>query len=239
MPNPKILIIEDANDVADLLRRGLTEEGFDVTVASTGREALARADEYWNLILLDLTLPDVPGEFILDYLNQKPDHPAVLVLTAIGGLDEKIKLFRKGCDDYLTKPFAFEELTSRIRALLRRPTALPQKLRYEDLILDPDHFTLSCPDKKVTLTPKEFALCRHLMSDPGRVFTRRELLHSVWGFTNESQTNYIDVHVNHLRKKLSEINHDSWLRTIRGSGLTFQSTLENRELITTDDTISI
>lgn len=219
MEKSRILIIEDAPDVANLLNRGLTEEGFETEVASDGQTALRRATEPWNLVILDLMLPDVTGEEILDFIVQKMDHPAVLVLTARDRLDDKLALFRKGCDDYLVKPFAFEELLSRVRALLRRPPRQEEKLEYGEISLEPTSFSLMRGKNRVTLTPKEFALCRRLMSEPGKVISRREILHSVWGLTHEPKTNYIDVHVTNLRKKMSAVGAENWLHALRGTGL--------------------
>lgn len=219
MEKPRVLVVEDATDVANLLVRGLSEEGFEVEVAPNGEVALRRVLEPWNLVILDLMLPDLGGEQILDFLTQKADHPSVLVLTARDRLEDKLTLFRKGCDDYLVKPFEFEELLSRVKALLRRPARTGESLKYEGLTLNPASFLLSFDKKKVILTPKEFALCRRLMNEPEKVISRREILHSVWGLTHEPKTNYIDVHVTNLRKKLAQVDCENWLHTVRGSGL--------------------
>lgn len=227
MEKPRLLIVEDAPKLADVLLRGLSEEGFEVEIAKDGRTAMRRIVEPWNLIILDLNLPDMNGEEILDCITQRQDHAAVLVLTARERVEDKVTLFRKGCDDYMVKPFAFEELVGRVRALLRRPMRVIEKLQYEDLTLEPDVFQLRSGEQSVTLTPKEFALCRRLISDPDTVISRREILHSVWGLTHEPKTNYIDVHITHLRKKLAEIGRGEWLQTIRGSGLLFGKTQES------------
>ena len=221
MEKPRLLIVEDAHDVADLLYRGLTEEGFEVEIAHDGETAMRKLSTPWNLIILDLNLPDITGEEILDFVAQRPDHPAVLILTARERVEDKVSLFKKGCDDYLVKPFAFEELLGRVRALLRRPARVTESLQYGDLVLMPEIFQISAGNLKVILTPKEFALCRRLMSEPGKVISKRELLHSVWGMTQEPKTNYIDVHVTNLRKKLGQIGKEDWLQTVRGSGLYF------------------
>ncbi len=222
MEKVRILIVEDSPDVASLLERGLIEEGFQVSVAKTGNEAMRLFDESWNLVILDLMLPDVPGESLLDYLTQKVDAPPALILTARTRLEDKVALFQRGCDDYLTKPFAFEELIGRVRALLRRsPRPIPDAVEYEGITLDSSTHVLVKEDKKITLTPKEFAICKLLVREPGRVFTRRELLHSIWGLGNEPKTNFIEVHLANLRKKLEPIKLDKWLQTVRGSGLAF------------------
>jgi DNA-binding response OmpR family regulator len=219
METSRILIVEDAPDVARLLQRGLTEEGFEAEVAPTGQVALRKADESWDAIILDLTLPDVPGETIMSYLAQRMDHPPVLVLTARGQLEDKLTLFRQGCDDYLTKPFALEELLHRVKALLRRaPKSLPDECHYEDMRLEASTHQLSVGASKISLTPKEFNICRLLMRAPGRVVSRKELLQAVWGLTHEPRTNFIEVHLANLRKKLGQVEREGWLQTIRASG---------------------
>ena len=215
----RILVVEDAANVADLLRRGLTEEGFEVTVAASGEEALRHADQSWGLVVLDLMLPDLPGENVLDYFAHRLDRPPVLVLTARDQLEDKVALFQRGCDDYLTKPFAFEELLLRVQALLRRaPRVEPEACRYEDMALESATHKLRVGDRQIPLTPKEFAICRLLMREPGRVVSRRELLHGVWGLAHEPRTNFIEVHLTNLRKKLGQADRAEWLRTIRASG---------------------
>lgn len=221
MERSRILIIEDDANVASVLGRGLFEEGFDPEIASNGELAMRKVADSWSLIILDLNLPVVSGEEILDFIVQKPDHAAVLVLTAKDRLEDKVTLFKKGCDDYLVKPFALEELLGRVRALLRRPARVVETLSFEDFSLTPEHFQLNVGTQALVLTPKEFALCRRLMSEPGKVISKRELLHSVWGLTHEPRTNYIDVHVNNLRKKLGQVGREAWLHTVRGSGLMF------------------
>lgn len=216
---PRIFIIDDAVDVCDFLRRGLSEEGFAVEVAHSGGVALRRADEPWDLIILDLMLPEVQGETILDYLGQKRNHPPVLVLTARDQLEDKVALFRLGCDDYLTKPFAFEELLERVKAILRRaPTPLSETYIFEDMTLDSGTHKLQIGPEKVVLTPKEFAICRALMSQPGQVISRKQLLHSVWGLTHEPKTNFIEVHLANLRRKLAPLGRGPWFQTVRSSG---------------------
>jgi len=226
METPKLLVIEDSPEVARVIYRGMSEEGFFVQIASNGEQGLRHLQEKWNLIILDLTLSDVPGEEVLEFIVQRPDHSPVLILTARDRLEDKVSLFKKGCDDYLVKPFALEELLQRVRALLRRPIRTVEKLEYQDLKLYPDIFQLTVGSKNIRLTPIEFSLCRKLLSEPGKIVTRRELLHTVWGVTHEPETNSIDVHVNNLRKKLGLVGRSHWLQTVRGSGLMFNC-LEN------------
>jgi DNA-binding response OmpR family regulator len=215
----KLLIVEDEADLAEPMRVGLADEGYHVEIALTGQAAMRRLEDYWDLIILDLMLPDMPGESILNYLKQQPDYPAILILTARGTLQDKLSLFRQGCDDYLTKPFIFEELVERVRALLRRSQRVnaPQ-CSYEDISLDPTSFRLTAGDEQVILTPKETSILRLLMTPPERIVSRKEILHGVWGLKEEPETNFIGVHLFKLRKKLAEVSREEWLKTVRNAG---------------------
>ena len=219
----RILVVEDAKEFGALLERGLSEEGYSLTVVATATEALRKMHESWDLVILDLMLPDMPGETILDYLTQTVDRPPVIVLTARSGLSDKVELFKRGCDDYLTKPFAFEELVARVRALLRRsPKALGDGEHFEDMSLDPLSHVLSTSTAKVTLTPKEFAIVRSFFRRKGALVSRKELLGAVWGSTYEPRTNYLEVHLANLRKKLSQVQREDWIHTVRSAGFVFQ-----------------
>ncbi|MBI4405135.1 MAG: response regulator transcription factor [Deltaproteobacteria bacterium] len=219
---PKILVTEDEKDLAEPLCRGLIEEGFDTEVAPTGEIAFRRLSSSWDLVILDLALPDIPGESLLAHLRSQRDYPPVLILTARSSVDDKLSLFRQGCDDFLTKPFIFEELVERVRALLRRSVRVKQKVCcFENIVLDPSTYCLSDGNNEFVLTPKEAAILQLLLGSPGRVISRKELLHVVWGLKEEPETNFIAVHLFNLRKKLAQINRDGWLQTVRNSGLTF------------------
>lgn len=221
MARERILMIEDEKDLAEPLREGLVDAGFQVEIALDGATAIRMLAEHWDLILLDLTLPDMGGESIVNYLRQLPDYPPILVLTARTGIKDKLALFRHGCDDYLTKPVIFEELVEHIRALLRRSHRVSvQTMRYEDLVFNPQNHHLSCSTGSVTLTPKESFVMRFFLSNAERVVSRKELLQSVWGLKSEPETNFVDVHVFNLRKKLSKIGRENWLQTVRNSGFT-------------------
>lgn len=227
MSGERILIVEDELDLAGPTLKGLGEEGFRVAHAPTGAEAIRRLVDPWELVVLDLGLPDMPGESVLGCLKQQPDYPPVLVLTARGGLQDKLELFRRGCDDYLTKPFIFEELVERIRALLRRSQrVVPEPTALRDMTLDTNLFRLSVGRDSVSLTPKEAAILELLMRTPGRVISRRELLNQVWGLPEEPQTNFIGVHLFNLRKKLEQVGRAAWLQTIRGAGFRFLAPAE-------------
>lgn len=216
----RILVIEDEKDIADAVLDGLRNEGFEVDVARDGQTAIRYLNQKpWDLIILDLMLPDISGESILSYLTQRPEYPSVLILTAKNHLNDKIGLFRKGCDDYLTKPFIFEELLVRVEALLRRPPRVqPSGFRYGNMELDVVTNSLAAGAAAVSLTPKETALFRLFIREPERILSRKELLQEVWGLKEEPSANYIGIHLFNLRKKLSEIERGDWLQTVRASG---------------------
>lgn len=219
MSGPRILLVEDEPDLAEPILTGLKEEGFHAEWAPTGRKAIQRLVDFWDVLILDLNLPDIPGESILSNLRQQPDYPAVLVLTARGAMEDKLGLFRQGCDDYLTKPFIFEELVERIRALLRRSQrVLSSSSQYRDIELDPTTHELRSPSGAVELTPKESAIVQLLIKNSERVVSRKEILHHVWGLKDEPDTNFIGVHLFNLRKKMGEVKREDWLRTVRSSG---------------------
>lgn len=219
MAGKKILIVEDEPDLAEPLKKGLVEEGYSVELALDGQTAIRLLAKEWDLVILDLMLPDMAGESIVNYMRQQPDYPPILILTARSGIEAKLALFRQGCDDYLTKPVIFEELVERVRALLRRSHRVTvETLHYQDLVLDPQSYKLSCSLGEVILTPKETTMMRFFLSNAERIVSRKELLNSIWGLKVEPETNFIGVHMFNLRKKLSEINRDSWLQTIRSSG---------------------
>lgn len=220
MSEISVLIVEDEADLAEPLADGLRMEGFAPTIAATGSKALRLLDLHpWKLIVLDLVLPDMPGESVLAFARAQPYRPLSLVLTARGTTHDKLSLFRLGCDDYLTKPYVFEELSERLKALLRRShrPAL-ETLHYKGLTLDPANFTASSDGLTVPLTPKEFNVLKLLIENAEHVVSRHDLLHGVWGLEREPDTNFIGVHLFNLRKKMTQIHRGDWLRTVRNSG---------------------
>lgn len=228
-PVENILLVEDEDDLSQPLAQGLTEEGYFVEIARDGQSAIRRLVDNWDLVILDLMLPDLSGEAVLNYLKQQPDYPPVLILTARSGIEAKLSLFRQGCDDYLTKPVIFEELVERIRALLRRSHRVTaETTAYGDLVLNPHTHILSSGSGSVGLTPKEATLFRFFLSNSERLVSRKELLQNIWGLKVEPDTNFIGVHMFNLRKKMAEVKREAWLQTVRSSGFILSREL-NRE----------
>jgi DNA-binding response OmpR family regulator len=216
----RILVVEDEDKVAAFIKRGLEQSSYAVDVASTGEEALERvaATEY-DTIVLDLMLPGIGGLDVVRELRRRKLEVPVLALTARGELEDRIVGLDAGCDDYLAKPFAFQELLARIRALQRRATTvrLPA-LQYRDLVLDPATRTVTRGGRRIELTNKEYALLEYLMRYPEQVLTRSVLLENVWGYDFETQSNVLEVYMNFLRKKIDAKAGRKLLHTVRGIG---------------------
>ncbi|HQZ12195.1 MAG TPA: response regulator transcription factor [Devosia sp.] len=217
----KILVIEDDRRIASFLERGLAAEGYHVAVENDGRDGLERARaEAYDLIIVDRTLPYVDGLEICRLLRAEK-HPAMLMmLTARASLEDRIEGLRGGADDYLAKPFAFDELLARIFALGRRREAASHEsvLSAGPLKLDPASHQVSRDGMPVTLTPREFDLLRYLMKNAGRVVSRERLLNSVWQLGYDPGTKIVDVYVRYLRAKIDVSGADSLIQTVRGVG---------------------
>jgi DNA-binding response OmpR family regulator len=217
-----ILVVEDDARVADFLLRGLSAEGYRVQLARTGPEGLelARGSDL-SLLLLDLMLPGLSGLELCQTLRAEGHHVPVLMLTALSNTEDKVSGLRLGADDYLTKPFAFEELLARIEALLRRgreqrPRATT--LQVADLVLDRERMEVIRAGKLVPLTAKELAFLELLMTAPGRVYSRERILSNVWGTNEDPLTNIVDVYVRRLRAKIDDGHPVPLLKTVRGLG---------------------
>ncbi|QPF72653.1 response regulator transcription factor [Roseateles sp. DAIF2] len=218
----RLLIVEDDRRVADFLERGLGAEGYKVLVARSGPEglALARAQD-WTLLVLDVMLPGLNGLDLLQTLRSEGSQIPVLMLTALGALEDKVTGLRLGADDYLTKPFAFDELVVRLEALRRRSreTQAPiSSLRVADLSLDRQRMRVCRGEQPIMLTAKELAFLELLMSAPGRVFSRERILSNVWGAHEDPLTNVVDVYVRRLRQKIDEGRPLALIKTVRGIG---------------------
>ncbi|HET6962573.1 MAG TPA: response regulator transcription factor [Terriglobia bacterium] len=216
----RILVIEDDRRVASFLRRGLSADKFLVDVASDGQAGLQLAEsKEYNLIILDLMLPSMSGQEVLDALRKSNGGVPVLVLTARGAVRDKVELFQKGCDDYLTKPFAFAELQARVKALLRRgKTETQDTLHVADLRIDFNKRQVTRGGRKIELTLKEFALLEYLVRNAGQVLSRSMIVDHVWDQSFDSFTNVVDVYIRYLRNKIDHGFEPKLIHTVRGVG---------------------
>ena len=212
----RVLVVEDEAKLAELLRRGLRREGMGVDVASDGEQGLVRATATdYDLILLDLMLPGMDGIEICRRLREQSVWSPTLMLTARDGVADRVEGLDAGADDYLVKPFSFEELLARIRALMRRAAPpRPPVLTVGELRLDPASHRVWRRGHELTLTSREFALLEMFMRNPGRVLSRFELLEHVWDASYEHRSNVIEVYIGYLRDKL---DRDA-IETVRGAG---------------------
>jgi two-component system copper resistance phosphate regulon response regulator CusR len=216
----RILVVEDEVRVAAFIRKGLSELSFTVDVAGDGTEALdlARVTPY-DLVILDIMLPDIDGFAVCRELRHMNLDVPILMLSARGVVEDRVRGLNTGADDYLTKPFAFSELSARVQALLRRqkPSELLQ-LVVGDVTLDPVKRTVHRRNRRIDLTQKEFALLEYLMRNANQVLTRTMIAEHVWDFTWDRLTNVIDVYVNHLRRKLEDAGEPRLILAVRGAG---------------------
>jgi len=217
----RILVVEDEEKVASFVRKGLEQSAYTVDVATTGEDALdlAAVNEY-DAILLDLMLPGRDGLSVVREMRSRGCTSPVLALTARGSLEDRIQGLDSGCDDYLPKPFAFDELLARLRALLRRQTSSVRspRMEYSGLILDPVTRAVSRDGRAIELTNKEYALLELLLRHPGNVYTRTAILESVWGYDFDAGSNVLEVYMNFLRKKVDSPGSKKLLHTVRGVG---------------------
>ncbi|MGO8765002.1 MAG: response regulator transcription factor [Limisphaerales bacterium] len=216
----RILLVEDEKKVAEIIERGLKAERYAVDVCHNGREGWEMAAAYeYDIIILDLMLPEMSGTEILDKVRRKNQKVPILILTARDAMNDKVKNFELGADDYLTKPFAFAELLLRVKALLRRgPVNRSSVLRVGDLEIDRLSQNVRRAGKKIELTAKEYALLEYLATNPGRVFSRTMIIEHVWDQSFQGLTNIVDVYVRHLREKVDDAHSMKLLRTVRGVG---------------------
>ena len=216
-----VLLIEDDTEAAGLLMRGLRESGYTVDHAADGRDGLARALQgQFDLIVTDRMLPHLDGLTIIERLRARNSSTPVLVLSALGSVDDRIRGLKAGGDDYLTKPFAFAELLARIEALLRRRPSAPHttRLKVEDLEFDLLARRVTRAGREVELTARELKLLEFLMRRAGQVVTRTMLLEGVWDYHFDPQTNVIDVHVSRLRQKVDKPFPAPLIHTVRNAG---------------------
>jgi len=216
----RLLLVEDEAKVASFIKKGLEAEKYAVDVAPDGEDGLHLATtEDYDLILLDILLPKLNGWEVLRGIRDRDIRTPVIMLTARGALDDRVKGLDLGADDYLVKPFAFEELLARIRALLRRRSATASPiLKVGPLVLDPAAHKVTAHGHVLDLTAKEYALLEYLMRLEGAVCTRAMIAQHVWDINFDTYTNLIDVFINHLRKKLQAHGCDKMIQTVRGVG---------------------
>jgi two-component system OmpR family response regulator len=217
-----VLLVEDDERIIEFVRRGLEAEGCRVEVARSGRDALRRArSPSCELIILDLLLPDLDGRDVCRQLRAGNLGTPILMLTALDTLEDKVRGLRMGADDYLAKPFAFEELVARVQALARRRAAYRDdgsELRAHDLVLDRATREVRRGDRPIQLTPREFALLECLMCSPGKSLSRPHILEKVWGCSKDPLTNVVDVYIRQLRRKVDQDAPIPLIQTVRGFG---------------------
>jgi DNA-binding response OmpR family regulator len=216
-----VLVVEDERRLAQVVRKVLEEEGHTVDVAHDGEEGLAMAmDGSHDVVVLDVMLPGIDGFEVCRALRTNRVDTPVLLLTALDGVDDRVRGLDSGADDYLPKPFAFQELLARLRALGRRRVQArePNELRSGDLMLDLRRRRAERAGKPVELSPKEFSLLEFLMRNEGRVVTRTQILDHVWGYDYSPDSNLVDVYVTYLRRKIDRSHKRKMIRTVRGAG---------------------
>ena len=216
----KILVIEDDPTVGQFVKRGLEEQRWGVELVADGEEGEQRASSgAYDLVILDMRLPGKSGLDVLTALRGRGFERPILVLTAQDAVDSKVSTLRAGADDYVTKPFAFEELLARVEALARRPRAIASAtLRVGDLELDQTTHEVRRAGEPIELTPKEFTVLEYLMRHTGRVMSRTLITEYAWGYHFDPGTNIVDVVINHLRKKIDARHERKLLTTVRGVG---------------------
>lgn len=217
-----ILLVEDDERISKFLVKGLGEAGYQMVLADSGEKARDLIGTYdFDIILMDIMLPGLDGMQLTQIIRFKKNYTPILVLSALNSPDDKIKVLDLGADDYLSKPFHFEELISRIKALTRR-----NKLSYQEdtkilscgsLVIDTDLYTVTQKDKEIDLSPTEYKLLTFLMENKNKVLSRTQILHNVWGINFDSTTNVVDVYISYVRNKIDETDQKI-IHTIKGTG---------------------
>lgn len=223
----RILIVEDNKKLADVIKRGLEKEGFAVDClmdGETGEKRMLVNHSEYDLLILDVMLPQKDGVAVCRSLRDRGISTPILMLTAKVSTEDKVLGLDSGADDYLSKPFSFNELVARIRALLRRPSEpLPEELRAKDLFLNTVTRSVSRGGKEIPLTLKEFMVLEYLLRHPNQAITREQLYDHAWDFAAVPFSNTIDVHLKNLRKKIDDGHTEKLLETIRGVGYKLKS----------------
>lgn len=219
----RILFVEDDRRISDFVVKGLEETGFAVTLARSAEEARdLMAEGGWGLILLDIMLPGMDGIQFTRFVRFRKDSTPILVLSALNDPMDKVSALDSGADDYLTKPFHFQELISRINALTRRAGSTAhghgKVLTCRDLTVDVDANLVTRADRTIELSPREFKLLTHLLENKGRVCGRTNILHTVWDINYNNNSNVVDVYVSYLRSKIDDSDGPSLIQTVKGRG---------------------
>lgn len=223
---PHLLLVEDETKVATFIKKGLERQGFTVEIAEDGREGKRFFDERtYDLLILDVNLPYMDGIQLAHYIRTKNTQVPILMLTALDTTADKLAGFDAGIDDYLVKPFDFMELVARLKALLKRAaktTESPNVLRVADLELDLDQKLARRSGQSIELTAKEFALLEYLMRNRGRVVSKVDIAEKVWDIDFDTGTNFIEVYINYLRKKIEKDSANKLIHTVVGMGYTLK-----------------
>ncbi len=220
----RLLLAEDDIKLARALRRGLEEEGYEIDVEHSGNGAIARAKEHdYDAVVLDVMLPGLDGFTVCETLRRRDRWVPVLMLTALADIQDRVRGLDTGADDYLVKPFAFDELLARLRALTRRgPAERPLTIEAGELRADPLSHVVTWSDRSVELTQREFDLLEFLLRRPGQVISRDQLLDEIWGPDYDGSRNVVDVYVGYLRRKLETGEGPKLIRTVRGEGFVLE-----------------
>lgn len=220
----RLLVVEDQKDLNEIITRKLTNEGHSVDSCLTGNEAqdYLLCAEY-DGVIMDIMLPGITGIGVLKEMRAKGDNTPVLLLTALGTVEDRVAGLDAGADDYLVKPFDFDELMARIRAMTRRSSEIVSScIQIQDLVLDSAARVVTRGGKKLELTAKEFNLLEYLMQNKGKVISRDKLTNQIWNYDYMGGSNVIDVYVHHLRKKVDEGHAEKLIQTIKGVGYTIR-----------------
>lgn len=217
-----ILLVEDDQRISNFLIKGLAEAGYTMTLADSGEKARELLHSYdFDLILMDIMLPGLDGMQLTQAIRFKGNYTPIIVLSALNSPDDKIKMLDLGADDYLSKPFHFEELISRIKALTRRNKLSYQKenqlLKCGNIVVDPDLHKVTQHDKEIEFSPTEYKLFTFLMENKNKVLSRTQILHKVWGIDFDSSTNVVDVYISYVRNKIDESDRKI-IHTVKGTG---------------------
>lgn len=228
----KLLVVEDEVKTGEYLRQGLAESGFIVDLANNGLDGYHRAmTEEYDLIILDVMLPDISGWKIIQSLRDAQKNTQIMLLTAMGSVEDKVKGLNLGADDYLVKPFSFAELLARVKALLRRniPQVQNNRLTIADLVMDLPKRTVTRNGKRIDLTNKEFMLLEYFLYHPGEVLPRSLIASQVWDMNFDSDTNVIDVAIRRLRNKIDASFEPKLIHTVRGMGYKLDVIVDEEE----------